>query len=465
MRPLWDYPVGHYPSWWRRRTPPQLLAGSFLLLIAVGTIGLKTLPGVLAPSAQLSWLDAVFTATSAVCTTGLIVVDTATAFTPLGQAWILLLIQCGGIGILTFTTLAITALGGRPSWRQQMSAVGNPMEIGYHRIHASKLTRHVVLFTLLFESIGALLLYMRWAPQMGWIEAAWPALFHAVSAFCNAGFSTFPDNMMPFRHDAWTLLVICGLVISGGLGFLTWEELYLYWQRRHTVSRFILSLHSRLVLTTSAALLILPTPLIVWLEYNTTLAELSWSDKWLNAFFICVNTRTCGFNTVDHGQGGDAANYLLILLMSVGGSPGSMAGGMKTTTLALLLVLAWSRFKGWETTSVWGRSLRKQTTDRAIGLFVIGFCIVTAGIFLLSLTEPQSSHNGFLHRMFEAVSAFNLVGLSMGLTPHLSATGRWVIIALMYLGRVGPLAVAAALAVQARAPGKFRYAYEEVVVG
>lgn len=465
MRPLWDHPTGQRPSWWQRRTPPQLLAGSFLILIVAGTVGLKQLPGLLTPGTHLSWLDALFTATSAVCTTGLIVTDTATAFTPAGQLWLLLLIQSGGIGILTFTTLVITALGGRPSLRQQASTVGNPLEIGYHRIDAVQLTQHIMLFTLLFEGIGSVLLYILWAPQLGWLEAAWPALFHAVSAFCNAGFSVFSDNMVPYRRDPWTLLVICGLVISGGLGFLTWEELYLYWQRRHTRRRFTLSLHSRLVLVTTAALLILPTPLLVWLEWDTTLAELDWADKWINAFFICVNTRTCGFNTVDHGQGSDAANFLLILLMSVGGSPGSMAGGMKTTTLALLLVLAWSRFRGWEAASVWGRSLRKQTTDRATGLFVIGFCIVTAGILLLSITETHSRCNGFLHRMFEAVSAFNLVGLSMGLTPHLSPPGRVVIIALMYFGRVGPLALAAALAVQARLPGKFRYAYEEVVVG
>lgn len=464
MRPLWDVPIGQRPSWWQRRTPPQMLAGSFILLIVSGTLGLKCLPGMRHEGVHLSWLDAWFTATSAVCTTGLVVVDTATTFTPLGQAWLLLLIQSGGIGILTFTTLVITALGGRPSLRQEASAVGNPLEIGYHRINARQLTRHIILFTLTFEGIGAILLYLLWVPQFGYEGAVWPALFHAVSAFCNAGFSTFKDNLVPFRQDIPTLLVICALVISGGLGFLTWEELYLYWRRRAT-HPFTLSLHSRLVLTTTTTLLILPTPVLIWLEWDTTLRDMPWLDKCFNAFFICVNTRTCGFNTVDHGQGSDAANFLLILLMSVGGSPGSMAGGMKTTTLALLIVLAWSRFRGWEVASVWGRSLRKQTTDRAIGLFVIGFIAVTCGILLLSITEARGSNGGFLPRMFEAVSAFNLVGLSMGLTPQLSSAGRCIVMGLMYLGRVGPLALAAALAVQVRLPGRFRYAYEEVAVG
>ncbi len=205
-----------------------MLAGSFILLIALGTVGLKCLPGICHEGVHLSWLDAWFTATSAVCTTGLVVVDTATAFTPLGQAWLLLLIQSGGIGILTFTTLVITAL------RQEASAVGNPLEIGYHRIDARQLTRHIVLFTLTFEGIGAILLYLLWVPRFGWEGAAWPALFHAISAFCNAGFSTFSDSLVPFRQDVPTLLVVCALVISGGLGFLTWEELYLYWRRRAT---------------------------------------------------------------------------------------------------------------------------------------------------------------------------------------------------------------------------------------
>ncbi|MCS7269874.1 MAG: hypothetical protein NZ703_02215, partial [Gemmataceae bacterium] len=300
MRPLWDYPVGQRPSWWQRRTPPQLLAGSFVLLIAIGTAGLKLLPGMLSPGTELSWLDALFTATSAVCTTGLTVVDTATAFTPAGQLWILALIQSGGIGILTFTTLVITALGGRPSLRQEASAVGNPLEIGFHRIDARQLTRHIVLFTLLFEGTGTLLLCLLWGPLLGWDQAPWHALFHAVSAFCNAGFSTFSDNLVPFRHHPLTLLVIAALVVSGGLGFLTWEELYLYWRRRKT-SHFTLSLHSRLVLTTTALLLLLPTPLLVWLEKSTTLKDLPLLDRWCNAFFICVNTRTSGFNTVDHG--------------------------------------------------------------------------------------------------------------------------------------------------------------------
>ncbi len=464
MHPLWDLPVGRTPSLWRRLTPSQLLVGSFALLILLGTIGFKYLPG-LYTGEPLDWLDALFTTTSAVCVTGLIVVDTATYFTPRGQAYILLLVQLGGLGILTFTTLVIIAIGGRLSLRQEALSVTNPLEVGYHKINPRKLSRDVVFFTFGIEGIGALILFVLWVPRFGWEDAAWHAVFHSVSAFCNAGFSTFSDSMVSFQSSPLTLQTISIVVIVGGIGFLTLEELYMRANAKREKRVFRLSLHSRLVLLTTAILLFAPWPLYVWLEWNVTLAEMSILDKLSNGFFIGASARTAGFNSVDHAAATDASNFLTILLMSIGGSPGGMAGGMKTTTLALLVILAWSRFRGHNVASVWGRSLRKDTTDRAVGLFVIGFVMVTIGIMALAITENDSVYGGFLGRMFEAVSAFNIVGLSMGLTPHLSAPGRLTTIGLMFLGRVGPLALTAAFAVRAPAASKFRYAYEEVAVG
>jgi trk system potassium uptake protein TrkH len=464
MRNLWDLPVGRRPSFWRRLTPPQLLLGSFALLILLGTLGLKFLPG-LYTGKPLGWLDALFTSTSAVCVTGLIVVDTATHFTPRGQAFLLVLIQLGGLGTLTFTSLVIVALGGRISLRQEALAVGSPMEVGYHRINPRRLVRDVVLFTLGFEAVGAAVLYVLWVPRFGWSEAAWHAVFHAVSGFCNAGFSTFSDSLTSFQSAPLTLFAVSVLVVAGGIGFLTLEELYLRRKAQRERRVFRLSLHTRLVLVTTAVLLLAPWPVFVWLEWDVALAGMRVTDKLSNALFIGTTARTAGFNTIDHAKATEAGNFLTILLMAIGGSPGSMAGGMKTTTVALLAVLAWSRLRGQEVATVWGRSLRKETTDRAVGLFVIVFVGVTAGILALTVTERNSPAGGFLDRMFEAVSAFNIVGLSMGLTTNLSPAGRAVVIGLMFLGRVGPLAVAAALTVRAPAAGKFRYAYEEVAVG
>lgn len=461
---LWDIPVGRQRSIWSRLTPPQLFVGSFAFLILAGTVGLKTIPG-LYTGESLDWLDALFTSTSAVCVTGLIVVDTGTYFTIWGQAYLLLLIQLGGLGMLTFTSLVFIALGGRLSLRQEALSAGSPLDVGTHRMNPRQLLLDVVRFTLLFETVGALVLYLLWAPSIGWEEAVWPAVFHSVSAFCNAGFSTFSDSLMSHQSSPIALGTIMVLIIAGGIGFLAWEELYLWRKSRRKRQRFRLSLHTRIVFAATAVLIFVPWPLFLWLEWHHGLANVSTPDKPANALFLSVTARTAGFNTVDYARVSEAGNFLSILLMSIGGSPGGTAGGLKTTTVALLVILAWSRFRGHEIAVVGGRSLRKETTDRAVGLAVIAFSVMTAGIFALAITERHGTVGGFLDRMFEAVSAFNTVGLSMGQTSHLTSAGRVVVIGLMFLGRVGPLAVTAALATRHVGGPKFRYAYEEVAVG
>jgi trk system potassium uptake protein TrkH len=455
----WDFAVGRVP-WWRRLTPPQLFVGSFALLIAFGTLGLQTLPGLYADK-PLTWEESLFTATSAVCVTGLIVVDTATRFTFWGQAFVLLLIQLGGLGMITFTSLIILALGGRLSLRHATVASGGA-ESSF-TVDPGRLILDIVLFTFSIEATGALLLYLTWAPGLGWQEAIWPAIFHSVSAFCNAGFSTFSNSLMDFQQSPATLAVVMGLIIAGGIGFLTLEELA-PWRTLQPVGRGRrISIQTRLILATTAALIIGGWLAFALLEWNQTLRLLSPLHRMTNALFLSVTARTAGFNSIDYAQAGDGANFLTILLMMVGGSPGSTAGGIKTTTFALLGLLAWSRLRGDETANIFGRSLREDTTDRAIGLFVIAFGIVTMGILLLSITEREAG--AFLDRMFEAVSAFNTVGLSTGITAQLSPAGRMIIIALMFVGRVGPLSFAAALARSIKPSGQFRYAYEEVMVG
>lgn len=459
---LWDVPGGGRLSLWRRLTPAQLFVGSFALLILAGTVGLKSLPG-LYTGGSLNWLDALFTSASAVCVTGLMVVDTATYFTPRGQAFLLVLIQLGGLGMVTFMSLVIVALGGRLSLRQEVLSGGGPGEAP--PINPRRLLGDVVRFTLAFEAAGAVMLYGLWAPHLGWEGAVWPAVFHSVSAFCNAGFSTFPDNLIPWRESPAVLLVIMALVVTGGLGFLTLEELGLRARAQRAGRVFRLSLHTRLVLATTAVLLAGGWLLYAWLEWNVTLGELAPGHRVVNALFMSVNARTAGFNTIDYDEAADASSFLTMLLMSVGGSPGGTASGIKTTTIALMGVLALSRFRGEEVASVAGRSLRRETTDRAVGLFVAAFIVMTAGIFALTVTEGRSPTGGFLNRMFEAVAAFTTTGFSTGHTPLLSPAGRVVVILLMFLGRVGPLALAAALAVRTPAPGRFRYAYEDVAVG
>ncbi len=453
---------------WRRLSPPQLFVASFLSLVVLGAVGLRTLPG-LYTGAPLGWVDALFTATSAVCVTGLVVVDTATYFTTAGQAFVLLLIQLGGLGMITFASVIILALGGRLSVRHEsLSASG--IEAAPH-LRPENLIRDVLRFTLLIEGIGALALWLVWGPRLGWLEAIWPAVFHAVSAFCNAGFSTFSDNLIGFQRSPLTLVVVAALVVTGGIGFLAMEELVQWRRMRRSARPPQLSLHTRLALVVTAALLAGAWPLFAAFEWHATLERLPVLHRLVNAFFMSVTPRTAGFNAVDYAVATDSANFLTIILMFVGGSPGSTAGGVKTTTVALLTMLAWSRFRGREVTGGWRRSVPEETVQRAVGLAVTAFVLVTACIFLLTFTEGRGAEYAspgadFLAYMFEAVSAFNTVGLTMGVTDELSAAGRWIAMALMFLGRVGPLTLAAALALAARrhrAP--YRDAYEDVIVG
>jgi len=457
----WDFLAKRAPVW-RRMTPPQIFVGSFILLIALGTIGFRTLPGIYI-GARLDWLDSLFTATSAICVTGLIVVDTADYFTPLGQAYILLLIQLGGLGMIAFTSLIILALGGRLSLRHEAIA-GSGLDATPH-IDPRQLTYDVVRFTFLIEAAGAAFLYVLWIPELGWIDAAWPAVFHSVSAFCNAGFSTFSDSLVGFQQSPLSLVVIMFLIIAGGIGFLTMEESYLYFRERRRGKAFRVSLHSRIVIVTTVALLVGGAVALILTEWEHTLRHLPTGDRIVNGAFMSVTARTAGFNTIDYAHASESTNFLTILLMMIGGSPGSTAGGIKTTTFALMGILAWSRFRGDSEASLWSRSLRKETTERAVGLFVVAFGAVTVGILVLTATERGIGTGRFLDRMFEVVSAFNTVGLSTGQTSFLSDAGRWVAILLMFLGRVGPLTLTAAFTRTLSSQPRFRYAYEEVMIG
>ena len=431
---------------WRRLTPPQLFVASFLGLILAGTAGLMWLPG-LYTGPSLSWLDALFTATSAVCVTGLIVVDTATYFTPFGQAFLLLLIQLGGLGIIAFTTLIILGLGRRLSLRHETLA-GAEIRIAQEIDHR-RLAWAIIKYTLAFEAAGATILYLLWGTRLGWGAAAWHAVFQSVSAFCNAGFSTFSDSVMGFRQSPATLVVMAALIVAGGLGFLVLEELWIWRRRSSSPGRRRLSLHSRLVLTTTAILLVGGWGAYALFEWSGVLGGLGLGDRLSNALFMSATARTAGFNSIDYAAAADDTNFLTMLLMAVGGSPGSTAGGLKTTTFALIGLLALARLRGYEVVSAWGRSVPEETIQRAVGLFVLGFGVITLALFGYAHTEldvlPAARQPFFVH-MFEAVSAFNTVGLSLGATPELSAGGRWLTIFLMYVGRVGPLVFAAALA-------------------
>jgi len=432
------------------------------MMIAFGTVGLKLLPGIYTGE-PLNWLDALFTATSAVCVTGLIVVDTATYFTTAGQAFLLVLIQAGGLGMLTLATAVILALGRHLSLRSEALYKQQTRIVPHLRFR--QLVGTVVLFSVIVEGLGAFVLTVAWWGEYPLWETVWHAVFQAVSAFCNAGFSTFSDSLTGFQSRPITLATIAILIVIGGIGFLTVEELRARRRERHR--RAPLSLHAKLALVVTAILLLGGWMVYAILEWEGLLQGMPLIDRLANSAFMSVTARTAGFNTVDYGAASPGTDYFTILLMSIGGSPGSTAGGMKTTTAALIGLLAWSRLRGYTVTTFAHRTIPDETVQRAVGLFVLGFTMVSLAILAYAILDAgQGSHQTFLSVMFEAVSAFNTVGLSTGVTSALSDPSRVLTIILMYVGRVGPLAFASAIALAPSGlPRGFRYAREDVIIG
>ncbi len=467
----WDVsPRGKFLLW-RQFRPEQLFVGSFFLLVLLCTLGFRFVPAFYQPGkVPLGWTDAFFTATSAVCITGLVVVDTATYFNFWGQLWILIFMQLGGLGVIVLSSFIILSLGGRLSLR--METLSNSAPDIAPRVNRGKLTRDIIVFTFLAEIVGAIALFLLWrSPDSSTAQTAWDAIFHAVSAFCNSGFSTIPGGLPGQYHHTAILLVTATLVIFGGIGFLAIEEIYRHIRARVGHMRLRLSIHTRLVLWTTAILLVFGTIAYAALEWNNphTLGKdgVSVGDQLGNAFFMSVTARSSGFHSLDYTKAYAGTNFFTVLLMGIGGSPGSTAGGLKTTTVALLFLLAWNRFRGQPVISIWGRTLPTETVQRAVGLFVFIFVIATTATLALTLTEPKTNRDDFLlYCMFEATSAFFTVGLSIMDSGTLTPSGKWIDIVLMFLGRVGVLTFAAAIALREDARDRtFRYAKEDVVIG
>lgn len=450
----------------RRLTAPQLFAGSYLVLVLAGTLLLYLLPGIYTGE-RLGLLDALFTATSAVCLNGLEVVPTGTAFTPAGQAVLLVLIQLGTLTVLTMTALLMLAIRNRVAGAPGDLASTAEATPG---VRARSMLRTILLTTLVVEAAGTLLLYVIWQPRLGVAGALWPALFHAVSAFGNAGFSTFPDELSGFTGHTPTLLTIAALVVAGGLGSLVLTELRLRYRRRGRRIRR-LSVHSRLVLATTALLLGAGTLLFLLFEAGNALADHDLPARLSGALFFAAMPRTGGFITAEYALLTPASLFLTIGLMMIGGSPGSAAGGMKTTTFAVLALLALARMRGYANTDAFRRTIPRETVQRAVGLVVVVIGTLAVAILVLLHTEfgatPYSvPGGGFMDVTFEAVSAFNMVGLSTGITPALSTGGRITIVLLMLIGRLGPLTlVASMIAAASRRRVRLRHATEDVIIG
>ncbi|HDQ98704.1 MAG TPA: hypothetical protein ENN51_00240 [candidate division WOR-3 bacterium] len=424
-----------------RLQPVRLLALSFLGLIVVGTL-LLTFPAATRDGSVTGLITALFTATSAACVTGLVVVGTPHHWSTFGQLVIMGLFQLGGLGIMTFSAGMGVMLGRRLGLGERRTVsdiIGESRDTDIARI-----LRYVVTVVFTVELIGAVLLFIRFLPaHPRWTDALWHAAFHSVSAFCNAGFSLYPDSLVRFQTDLPTGAVFMMLILLGGLGFAVVGELFNRNTIRHGPLHSLrrLSVHARLVLATSAALVLAGTVAFFFAEYDRSLSALTTGPRLLAALFQSVSVRTAGFNTVTLGALHPVTLFLWAALMFVGASPGGTGGGIKTTTLAILVLSVRNRILGREDVTLGRRAIPGGVVYRAAAIAAVAAGIVVIAFALLLITERAP----FERLLFETFSAFGTVGLTTGLTAELSVPGRLILVALMYVGRVGPLTLALAM--------------------
>lgn len=443
-------------------SPESLLAISFAALIAAGAMALS-LP-VCHGQRSVPLIDALFTSTSAVCVTGLTTMDTAKDFSFVGQSVILVLIQCGGLGIMTFAALIFAIFGRRMSLRSH-AALSDTFFQGDLRGGLHRALWRIVISTLLIELIGAGLIYA--GMRLGADPDAPPfhAIFLAISAFCNAGFSIYSDNVMSLSKSSIVMWTVMALVVTGGLGYTVLFEVGARFQdflRRAQNGSVRWSLNSRVVGQVSAALIITGALAIALL--GLTPSETTLSQRLFHGLFLSVSARTAGFNSVDMSLVPTATLMVVIPLMFIGGSPGSCAGGVKTTSFAVLVARGLARLRGADEIVLLDRRLPFEVSQRAAMIFGMAVAWNAVGVFLLVITENVGVSTRLEHVVFEQISAFGTVGLSAGVTPTLSTAGKLWIIATMFLGRVGPLTLALSVIRQQSRP-IYRHAQEAVMVG
>ena len=444
--------------------PQWLIASAFGGAILVGTV-LLTTPWASASGRWTEPLTAFFTATSACCVTGLTVADTGSHFSLFGQLVILTLVQFGGIGIMTLGTFLLVLVGRRLSVQNEFVLIN---AFGIEDVRGlPSLLRRALLFTLFFEGAGAALLtwcYIRagYATE----QAAYYGIFHAISAYCNAGFSLHADSLISFQNNPLYLGTVSALIIFGGLGFLVLYNLssFKFWHRNRK-TRGRISLHTRLVLVTTGLLLLGATVLYVATEWNGAFAGMPFDAKLTSAFFSAVTPRTAGFNIVPMESFSVAGRFLTMPLMFIGGAPGSTAGGIKITAMVVLFLTIEAMLRGRRETDLFDRTIPVAVVREATVIFSLSIVAVLFFFGLLLLTEAPAFGTDATDRLlFETFSAFGTVGLSLDTTPHLTSAGRLIVILCMYIGRLGPLTAALVIGTQ-DVGQRIRYPEEEVVVG
>ncbi|MBS8266078.1 Trk family potassium uptake protein [Mesobacillus boroniphilus] len=439
-----------------RMDPPKVLVIGFGAIILLGTL-LLSLPASTVNGRGLTFLDALFTATSATCVTGLVVVDTGDIFTRFGEMVILSMIQIGGLGFMSFATLLAFILGKRISFKERLiiqESMNNATVEGIVR-----LVKRIFIFTAVVEITGGIILSLRFSQEMAAGKAIYFGFFHAVSNFNNAGFDLMGGfkGLTEYVEDPIVNLTMISLISLGGIGFIVMNELFEYRSTRR------ISLHSKIVMAVSGVLVFGGALLIFIMEFNnpSTLKPMSMTGKIFGAFYQAVTPRTAGSNTLNIPDLKQSTLFLIIFLMFIGASPGSTGGGIKTTTFAVLIGAVKSQIRGREDITFFGRRMNYSIISKAMTVSLIALFLVGSITMILTITEPGKD---FLMIFFETVSAFSTVGLSMGLTPELSSYGKVLITITMFAGRIGPLTLAFAVT-KKRKEDHYRYPAGKVMIG
>lgn len=435
--------------------PGVTVSISFLVFIIIGTV-LLSLPVATTEGKGTPLIDAFFTSTSAMCVTGLIVLDTPVYFSRFGHIVILALMQLGGLGIMTSYVFLSIAMGKRLHISQQ-AAMKGVLDTDHGNV--KKTVLFIVISTFTIEAIGAAVLAARWSGGPFGNDVFYP-IFHSVSAFCNAGFSLFSDSLVSYKSDPVVNITICLLIVFGGLGFIVLSNFSRKFSFHLSHNNRKLNLHSRIVLTATGILIILGAVLFYVFEQNSTLASLSTIDKIIASFFQSITSRTAGFSTVNIGALASPTYLFLILFMFIGGSSGSTAGGIKTGTFFVVLAVVYNMFRGREDVEVFERTIHRRIVQKAVSIAIISILTILLFCIILLCTENAP----FKVIVFEVFSAFGTVGLSAGLTPNLTFIGKILICILIFIGRIGPLVIALTMGREVT-ERKIHFPDEKIVVG
>ena len=420
----------------RRLSRVQTIALGFLLIIAAGTI-LLMLPIASRDGESVGFLNALFTATSSTCVTGLVVVDTYTTWTLFGQMIIILLIQIGGLGFISIGVFFSIFLKRRIGLKERnlIQESVNTLQIG----GAVRLVQKIVCYSIVIEGTGALLSMIRFIPQFGWLKGIWYGVFHSISAFCNAGFDLMGQfepygSLTMYYDDVLINLVIMALIIVGGIGFIVWDDISAH---KWKMNKYML--HTKIVLVMTLALIIGGSLCFYLFERENLLAGMDWKGQALASIFGAVTPRTAGFNTVDTGAYTEGTRLLTVLLMFIGGSPGSTAGGVKTTTMMVILLYIWSNLRNKKGLNIFGRRLDEDSIKKASTVFFINLLLAAASSLLMSGLEQAMPMSDVFMEVFSAIGT---VGISTGITRDVTLASKCLLILLMYSGRIGSMSFA-----------------------